>query len=73
VGEIELHPAGMRAQHAAIVALALPLLRSLKRHRILALADALEVVALPPRALTAAALDHGRPLAPGTAPSAHTV
>lgn len=72
-GEIELHPTGMRAQHAAIVALALPLPRTTKRHCVLAVADALDVVVVPPRALTAAALDHGRPLAPGLAPSANGV
>ena len=68
-GEIELHPTGMRAQHAAIVALALPLARTSKRSAVLDVAGALEVEAVPARRLTAAALGHGRALASGMAPA----
>jgi hypothetical protein len=58
-GQIELHAHGMRAQHAMIVALALPFSRGVKRRRILAAADVLEVPAVPARRLKATALTHG--------------
>ena len=58
-GQIELHAHGMRAQHAMIVALALPFSRGGKRQRIRAAAGALEVPAVPARRLKAAALAHG--------------
>lgn len=58
-GQIELHAHGMRAQHAMVVALALPFSRGLKRRRILAAAEALEVPAVPARRLKVAALTHG--------------
>jgi hypothetical protein len=58
-GQIELHAHGMRAQHAMVVALALPFSRGAKRHRVIAAADALDVCAVPARRLTAAALAHG--------------
>jgi hypothetical protein len=61
-GEIELHPTGLRAQHAAIVALVLPLSRGPKRRCVVELARALEVEVVPARRLRAAALDHGLPI-----------
>jgi hypothetical protein len=69
-GEVELHPTGMRAQYAAIVALVLPLAHTAKRRRLVALADALEVDAVPARHLTTAAQRHGLPIGPELAPSA---
>ena len=68
-GAVELHPDGLRAQHAAIVALVLPLGRTSKRRRVVEVASTLEVEAVPARRLTATALDHGRPLAPAMVPS----
>jgi hypothetical protein len=61
-GQIELHAQGMRAQYAMVVALALPLVRWDKRQRVLAVARALEVPAVPARKLTATALEYGRPI-----------
>jgi hypothetical protein len=58
-GRVELHAHGIRAQHAMIVALALPLSRGSKRRRLIAAANALEVPAVPARKLKAAALEHG--------------
>ncbi len=58
-GQIELHAHGMRAQHAMVVALALPFSWGDKRRRILAAAAALDVSAVPARQLKAAALQHG--------------
>jgi hypothetical protein len=58
-GQIELHAHGMRAQHAMVVALALPFSWGAKRRRIAAAADALEVPAVPARGLMAVALAHG--------------
>jgi hypothetical protein len=58
-GQIELHAHGMRAQHAMVVALALPFSRGAKRRRICAAARALEVPVVPARRLRATALRHG--------------
>jgi hypothetical protein len=58
-GRIELHAHGMRAEHAMVVALALPFSWGSKRRRILAAASALEVPAVPARRLKAVALEHG--------------
>ena len=58
-GQVELHAHGIRAQHAMIVALALPMSWGSKRRRLVAAADALEVPAVPARRLRAAALEHG--------------
>jgi len=58
-GQLELHSNGMRAQHAMVVALALPFSRGDKRRRILAAADVLDVPAVPARTLKATALEHG--------------
>jgi len=58
-GQIELHAHGMRAQYAMVVALALPFSWGGKRRRVLAVAEALEVPAVPARKLKTAALQHG--------------
>jgi hypothetical protein len=58
-GRVELHAHGIRAQHAMIVALALPLSWGAKRRRLVAIADELEVPAVPARRLKATALEHG--------------
>ena len=58
-GHVELHAHGIRAQHAMIVALALPMSWGRKRRRLVAVANALEVPAVPARRLKAAALEHG--------------
>jgi hypothetical protein len=69
-GEMELHPTGLRAQYATIVALVLPLAHTGKRRRVLDIAAALEVEAVPSRHLSSTALHHGLPLAGGLAPRA---
>jgi hypothetical protein len=58
-GRVELHAQGIRAEHAMVVALALPLSWGAKRRRLVAVADALEVPAVPARRLKATALEHG--------------
>ncbi|MGZ6695748.1 MAG: NUDIX domain-containing protein [Solirubrobacteraceae bacterium] len=50
-GRMELYATGMRAEHARIVALALPLSRGAKRRRVLDVADDLHVQAVPHREL----------------------
>lgn len=67
-GQIELHAHGMRAQHAMIVALALPFSRGPKRRRLLEAARGLEVPAVPARRLTATALEHGDIIPPRMRP-----
>ncbi len=67
-GQIELHAHGMRAQHAMVVALALPFSRGAKRRRVRAAAVALEVPAVPARRLKAAALAHGDVIPRGMRP-----
>jgi hypothetical protein len=62
-GQIELHARGMRAEHARLVALALPLSRAGKRDRLIAAAQALGVPAVPARRLAATAGAHGEPIA----------
>src|SRR6266508_607415 len=57
-GQVELHAHGIRAQHAMIVALALPMSWGSKRRRLVAVANALEVPAVPARRLKATALEH---------------
>jgi hypothetical protein len=63
-GQVELHAHGLRAQHATVVALALPFSRGAKRRRLLAAAEALGVPAVPARKLKRTALEHGE-LIPG--------
>jgi hypothetical protein len=58
-GRVELHAHGMRAEHAMVVALALPFSWGAKRHSVLAAARALEVPAVPARKLVTAAREHG--------------
>jgi hypothetical protein len=61
-GQIELHAHGMRAEHAVLVALALPLSRGAKRRRLVAAADAIGVPAVPARRLAPTAAAHGAPI-----------
>jgi hypothetical protein len=61
-GSVELHAHGLRAEHAMVAVLALPLLPGPKRGRVRAVARALEVEAVPARRLCAAALEHGDPI-----------
>ncbi|MGZ4276443.1 MAG: hypothetical protein ACXVFK_07155 [Solirubrobacteraceae bacterium] len=61
-GQIELHARGMRAEHAVVVALALPLSRGDKRRRLIAAAAALEVPAVPARRLAAVGSEHAEPV-----------
>jgi hypothetical protein len=58
-GQIELHAHGMRAQHALIVAFALPFSRGEKRRRLLGAAHEFEVPAVPARRLKSAAREQG--------------
>jgi hypothetical protein len=67
-GRLELHPAGMRAQYAMVVALALPMSRGAKRRRVVEIADRLEVDCVPARALQAVASQHGAPVAASLVP-----
>jgi hypothetical protein len=69
-GEMELHPTGLRAQYATIVALVLPLAHTGKRRRVLDIAAALEVETVPSRQLGSTALRYGLPLAGRLAPRA---
>ena len=61
-GRIEIHATGMRAQHARIVGLELPLSRGRKRGAVIEAAQCLGIPAVPHRQLTAVALAHGMPL-----------
>ena len=61
-GRLELHAHGIRAQHAAVVALVLPFSRGEKRRLVLGAADALGVPVVPARALRSVALAHGEPI-----------
>jgi hypothetical protein len=61
-GRVEIHARGMRAEHAMVVALALPFSRGAKRRRLVAAADALEVPVVPARRLKAVAAQHGEPI-----------
>ena len=64
-GRLEVHEAGMRAESARIVALALPGGRHRGPDRIVSgLAQQLGVQAVPARHIEAAALVHGDPLPP---------
>ena len=61
-GDVELHPTGLRAQYATIIALALPLARTAKRRRVVDVADSLEVDVVPARELKTVALNHAAPI-----------
>jgi hypothetical protein len=65
---MELHPFGMRAGRGMVVALALPPWHGTKPRRIVEMANALEVEAVPARRLEAVALEHGSPVPDGMAP-----
>jgi hypothetical protein len=67
-GQIELHAHGMRAEHAVVVALALPFSWGAKRRHIRAAAAALEVPVVPARRLRATALRHGETIGRGMRP-----
>ena len=67
-GLVELHAHGMRAQHAMVVALALPLGPAPSAGALGAAARALEVAAVPARRLKAAALEHGDVIPGGMRP-----
>ena len=68
-GAIELHAMGMRAEHARIVGLALPLPGWRKRQRLITIAEQLQVPAVPLRQLAAVADGHGAPMPPRLRPS----
>lgn len=59
---MELHGTGLRAEHAEIVALELPLSLGAKRRSVLEITDRLGAVALPHRRLRSVAREHGVPL-----------
>ncbi len=61
-GRVELHGTGLRAEHAQIVALELPLSLGHKRRCVLEAADRLGVNAVPHRRLRAAAREQGMPV-----------
>jgi len=61
-GRIELHATGLRASHARMVALELPLLRGVKYRRLLAAAERVGVPVVRRRHLRAVASEHGSPL-----------
>ncbi|MFL5863803.1 MAG: recombinase family protein [Solirubrobacteraceae bacterium] len=61
-GRVEAHATGVRAEHARIVGLDLPLLRRRKRRAVAQVAERLGVPAIPHRQLQAAARAQGRPL-----------
>jgi len=67
-GRLELHATGMRAEHARVVALELPLTRGRKRRRLVEIAGSLGVAVVPHRQLRAAAREHGLPLPPSLRP-----
>jgi hypothetical protein len=64
-GRVEAHATGVRAEHARIVALDLPMARGRKRRAVVQIADRLGVPLIPHRKLQTAALAHGAPL-PGS-------
>ena len=61
-GRVELHATGMRAEHARVIALELPLSRGRKRRDLCEVAERVAVPAIPHGALKAAAAEHGSPL-----------
>jgi hypothetical protein len=61
-GHVELHGTGLRAEHAQIVALELPLSLGPKRRAVLEVADRFGVVAVPHRRLRSVARQHGVPI-----------
>jgi hypothetical protein len=69
-GAIELHHDGMRAEHAEVVALALPAAPGRKRRRLVEVADALGVPAVPYRTVPAVGRHRGRPVPEDLRPAA---
>jgi hypothetical protein len=61
-GRVELHGTGLRAEHARVVALELPLSLGAKRRSVLEIADRLGVAAVPHRRLRSMAREHGVPV-----------
>ena len=68
-GRIELHATGMRAEHARVIALELPLSRGRKRRGVVEVAQRLGVSAVPHRELKAVAAEHGSSLQRSLRPS----
>jgi hypothetical protein len=58
-GRLELHAHGMRAEHARMVALALPVSWGRKRRRLVSVGEELGVPLVPARRLKRVALEHG--------------
>jgi hypothetical protein len=71
-GEIELHPFGMRAREAMVVALVAPPWHRTKWRRLMDVARDLDVDAGPARRLQTEALRHGALLPDGMAPTPRT-
>jgi hypothetical protein len=67
-GRVELHATGLRAEHAQIVALELPLSLGPKRRSLLEAADRLDVPAVPHRRLRSLARRQGVPVDPSLRP-----
>jgi hypothetical protein len=67
-GSLELHPHGIRAEQAQIIALALPVLPGPKRRRVQEIAQALAVPAVPAQQLRAVAERQGAPIPPAMRP-----
>jgi hypothetical protein len=59
-----MHATGMRAEHARVLALELPLSRGRKRRGVVEVAERLGVPAVRHRELKAVAAEHGSPLRP---------
>jgi hypothetical protein len=68
-GEIELHPFGMRAREAMVVALVAPPWHRTKWRRLMDVARDLDVDAVPARRLQTEALRHAAPVPAGMAPT----
>ncbi len=67
-GRVEAHGTGMRAEHARIVGLDLPLTRGPKRRDVMRFAERLGVPAIAHRQLKTVALAYGSPLPPALRP-----
>jgi hypothetical protein len=67
-GRLELHPHGMRAEQAQVIALALPVLPGPKRRRVRAIAQTMGVPAVPARQLRTVAERQATPIPPGMRP-----
>ena len=61
-GNVELHGTGLRAEHAQVVGLELPLSLGAKRRAVLEVAEELGVPAVAHRRLRRLALEYGRPV-----------